>query len=168
MPSVKQAVIHTQAGTAKILEKMRGLSRQGKLPGFEAKGEEFVALAYGWVYDFDFIAKPTAGAGGTVLRFDLQVKRKTPWIVAAMLALSIFPGVWITHSMLAIYFGWYPAELWKTCVWYLPLSIIPIPWVWKTAMERSRTAAEESSRELLERIATELNGKIEYSAAPSV
>lgn len=153
---IGQAVIDTPLGSREVVEKLRAMSQRGKLPGFEAKGDDFLALAYGWVYDFDLLGTCRPTDTGTRVGFALQVKRKVPWIVAAVLVLSVFPGVWITDSMLVTYFDWYPREFWKTCAWYLPLSIIPVPWIWKTAMHRSRAAAEESARELIGKIAAEL------------
>lgn len=161
---VEQTCILTPLPPAKIEEKLLAMSQRGKLPGFERVPDGFVALAYGWVYDFDLVGAISSSNGSNRIGFSLRVKPKMPWIIAAVLALSVFPGVWITDSMIAIYFDWYPTEFWKTCVWYLPLSILPIPWVWKTAMNRSRTAAEESGRELIERIAAEVGGAI--AAAP--
>lgn len=141
------------------------MSQRGKLPGFAKTPSGFLALAYGWVYDFDLLGTVAGSAGASRIGFSLRVKPKMPWVVAAVLALSVFPGVWITHSMLSIYFDWYPSELWKTCAWYLPLSILPIPWVWKTAMGRSRGEAEVSAHELIEKIAAELGGAITSSSA---
>lgn len=161
---VERTTIVTQLEGAGITEKLRGMSQRGKLPGFEAREGGFLALAYGWIYDFDLVAKFSGSTGATRIGFELLLKKKMPWVVAILLAVSIWPGVWITHSMLSIYFDWYPAEFWKTCVWYLPLSIIPIPWVWKMAMSRSRAEAEISARELIERIAGELGGAVEVSA----
>lgn len=155
---VERTSILTPLGEGKIAEKLRAMSQRGKLPGFEAKSGGFLALAYGWIYDFDLVGTIGGSEGATRIGFELLVKKKMPWIVAVLLAVSIWPGVWITHSMLSIYFDWYPAELWKTSLWYLPLSIIPIPWVWKMAMSRSRAEAEISARELIERIAGELGG----------
>lgn len=153
-----------EVGTAldpeKIAEKLSGLSRRGKLPGYVPKSGGFLTLAYGWVYDFDLEGTFRRGASETAIAFRLSVKPKMPWIVALSLALSVFPGVWITDSMLSTYFDWYPREFWKTCAWYLPLSVLPIPWVWKTAMNRSRAEAEASAQELIERIATEVGGRI--------
>ena len=164
---VGRTTILTPLGEGKIAEKLAAMSQRGKLPGFEARSGGFLALAYGWVYDFDLVAKFGAveGVGGTRIGFELLVKKKMPWIVAALLVVSVWPGVWITDSMLSIYFDWYPKEFWKTCVWYLPLAIIPIPWVWKTAMNRSRAEAEVSARELIERVATELGGSIVEASA---
>lgn len=158
---MERTTIVTQLGEHKITEKLRAMSQRGKLPGFEAGQGGFLALAYGWIYDFDLVAKYGGSDGTTRIGFDLLVKKKMPWVVAILLTVSIWPGVWITDSMLSIYFGWYPREFWKTCVWYLPLTIIPIPWVWKAAMGRSRTEAEISARELIERIAVELGGVVE-------
>jgi len=141
------------------------MSQRGKLPGFETKSGGFLALAYGWVYDFDLVGTFAGTSAGTRMGFELLVKRKMPWIVALCLVASVWPGVWITDSMLSIYFDWYPKEFWKTCLWYLPLSIIPIPWVWKTAMNRSRAEAEVSARDLIERIASELGGRIVEASA---
>ncbi|MFO0787728.1 MAG: hypothetical protein U0573_15430 [Phycisphaerales bacterium] len=163
---VEQAVIHTPATGTKINEKMLSLSRAGKLPGYKPAAEGFHALAYGWVYDFDLVAAFTPQGSGTSVKFALAVRPKMPWIVAAALLLSVFPGVWVTHSMLSIYFSWYPGELWKTCAWYLPVSILPIPWVWKRAMDRSRVAAEESGLELIERIGAALEARVDFRSVP--
>lgn len=139
-----------------VVRRMRALSQRGKLPGFEETSDGFRALAYGWVFDYDLRYRVDEGPGGSTLTPALELKRKMPAIVIAVLLLSIWPGVWITDSMLATYFDWYPREFWKTCAWYLPLTVIPMPWVWKTAMGRSRMLAEESARELSERIGAEL------------
>jgi hypothetical protein len=139
-----------------VVRRMRALSQRGKLPGFEETADGFRALAYGWVFDFDLRYQVQEGPGGSTLTPRLELKRKMPVIVIAVLLLSIWPGVWVTDSMLATYFDWYPREFWKTCLWYLPLAVLPMPWVWKTAMGRSRMLAEESARELAERIGAEL------------
>lgn len=141
-----------------VVRRMRALSQRGKLPGFEETADGFKALAYGWVFDYDLRYRVDEGPGGSTLTPALELKRKMPAIVIAVLLLSIWPGVWITDSMLATYFDWYPREFWKTCLWYLPVTVLPMPWVWKTAMGRSRMLAEESARELAERIAAELKG----------
>ncbi|MBY0112143.1 MAG: hypothetical protein K2Y21_04935 [Phycisphaerales bacterium] len=139
-----------------VVRRMRALSQRGKLPGFEETADGFKALAYGWVFDYDLRYSVQEGANGSTLVPTLELKRKMPAIVIAALLLSIWPGVWITDSMLATYFSWYPREFWKTCAWYLPVTVLPMPWVWKTAMGRSRMLAEESARELAERIEKEL------------
>ncbi|MBX3390083.1 MAG: hypothetical protein KF691_11605 [Phycisphaeraceae bacterium] len=162
---VERTFVVTSLSEAKIAEKLLEMSQRGKLPGFEPRSGSFDALAYGWIYDFDLIGKYIAGTDGTRIEFGLVAKSRMPWIVGALLALSVFPGVWITDSMLSIYFDWYPKEFWKTCVWYIPLTILPIPWVWKTAMNRSRAAAEHSSQELIERIAAALGGSVNHEPA---
>lgn len=139
-----------------VVRRMRALSQGGKLPGFEETADGFVALAYGWVFDYDLRYRVNEGPDGSTLTPTLELKRKMPAIVIAVLVASIWPGVWITDSMLATYFDWYPREFWKTCAWYLPMTILPMPWVWKTAMGRSRMLAEESARELAERIEAQL------------
>lgn len=139
-----------------VVRRMRALSQRGKLPGFEETADGFKALAYGWVFDFDLVYRVEESAQGSTLTPALVLKRRMPAIVLVILALSIWPGVWITDSMLATYFSWYPHEFWKTCAWYLPLTVLPMPWVWKTAMRRSRLLAEESARELAERVRAEL------------
>lgn len=163
--ALERATIVTTLSDTKIAEKLLEMSQRGKLPGFEPRSGGFGALAYGWIYDFDLVGTFRDAPSGTRITFELFVKPKMPWIVGALLALSVFPGVWITDSMLSIYFDWYPKEFWKTCVWYLPLSILPIPWVWKTAMNRSRAAAEFSSVELIERIAAQIGGSVEHEPA---
>lgn len=140
-----------------VVRRMRALSQRGRLPGFEETADGFKALAYGWVFDFDLAFRIEDSPGGCTLTPALVLKRRMPAIVLALLAFSIWPGVWITDSMLSTYFTWYPHEFWKTCAWYLPITILPMPWVWKTAIRRSRLLAEESARELAERVRSELS-----------
>ena len=140
-----------------VVRRMRALSQRGRLPGFEETADGFKALAYGWVFDFDLAFRIDESPDGCTLTPALVLKRRMPAIVLALLAFSIWPGVWITDSMLSTYFTWYPHEFWKTCVWYLPITILPMPWVWKTAIGRSRLLAEESARELADRVRSELN-----------
>lgn len=150
------APLSISADKLSIVRRMRALSQRGKLPGFEETADGFKALAYGWIFDFDLAYRIDESPRGCSLTPALLLKRRMPAIVLAVLIFSVWPGVWITDSMLATYFSWYPHEFWKTCAWYLPLTIIPMPWVWKTAMTRSRLLAEESARELADRVQSEL------------
>lgn len=163
--ALEQTTVVTPLSDTKIAEKLLEMSQRGKLPGFEPRTGGFRALAYGWIYDFELVGTLQNAEPGIRISFNLVVKRRMPWVVGVLLALSVFPGVWITDSMLSIYFDWYPKEFWKTCVWYLPLSVLPIPWVWKTAMSRSRAAAEVSSAELIQRIAAQLEGSVHNEPA---
>lgn len=148
--------IVTPLGDADILERVRALSRAGRLPGLRTGGPSGVLFrvdAFGWVFDYDLVGV----RAGSEVRFGLEVQRLWPSLFILVCVLSVFPGVWLTDSMLSTYFSWYPREFWKTCAWYLPLTILPMPWAWSTAMKRSRLAADASARETIEKLRAALS-----------
>lgn len=83
------------------------------------------------------------------------MNRRMPWIYALLLIATVWPGVWVTDSMLKTYFSWYTIPTWW---WYLPLSVIPLPWMWRSFMHKSRAAADASAREVITDIAAAVGG----------
>ncbi|HBS28996.1 MAG TPA: hypothetical protein DEB06_06000 [Phycisphaerales bacterium] len=142
------------------------LSRQGKLPGFERRPAEdqsarsFRVLAFGGVFDHELCAsvRPApSGAGGVLATFSLRVLRKTPAILLGVLALTLWPGLPLTDSMLRLTFGWYDRLGVQTWWWYLPLWAISLPPL-RTQWKRARAEARADALKQIEKIAGAVRG----------
>lgn len=152
-----------------ILSRIDAASRRGRMPGFVARPPSglFLVDAWGTPFDHDLVAVAEPAASGTRLSFSLRLRRRMPTIHAVILLLTIWPGVWLTDSMLKIWFNWYydltqkPALVWGgfevfTYLWYIPLCVLPLPWFWRSIMRRSRRTAHASALETIAKIAREL------------
>ncbi len=144
------------------VERLDRLSKRGKLPGFEKQpggvgGGGFICDIFGAPFDRELVAQVSATpGGGCEITSQSRLRLKLPLIYAAVLIVTVWPGVWLTDSMLKIYFSWYTIETWW---WYLPMCLLMIPAVrkqWKT----SQAVAAEESAELLKKIAAEVEGQI--------
>lgn len=144
----------TQLDQAEVLRRLEALSRRGKLPGFERgrDGVLFTTAAFGEPFDHRLEAR-ASGEGATTLRYSLRVLSRLPAIYAAVIVFSIWPGVWLTDSMIRAYFDSYEFPTWA---WYLPLTVLPLPPMLIRMVRRSRASATEHAAELAERIAGEL------------
>ena len=151
------ALIRTRLSADEIFDRVGRLSQRGRLPGFAGGrgGVLFVATAFGRPFDRTLEARAVEGTDGTDLRFTSRLKRSLPWAFVAITALTIWPGVWLTDSLLRTYFDWYRFATW---MWYLPVSVLPLPWAVRTIVRRSESAAAESARELIERICAAIDG----------
>ncbi|GAB4517428.1 MAG: hypothetical protein Tsb0013_21710 [Phycisphaerales bacterium] len=139
-----------QPGVA--LERLQRLSRRGKLAGFRPTGDASCEVAvFGAVYDWVMAVEITPEGEGSHLTMTTRPKRTLPVIVAVVMVLATFPGVLLTHSMLATYFSWYPGATWITCAWYIPLMLLAIPAL-VGQYRASKKAAEESRVEVIEKI----------------
>lgn len=151
--------VHSPLSADEIVKRLDALARQGKLPGF-AKGEGgvlFRTAAFSEPFDRELLARaePAAGAAGsgakgTTLRFSLRVLPRVPLIYAAVIGTTIWPGVWLTDSMLKTYFDWYKVETWW---WYMPVTVLPLLWAMPRMWRKCARAAEESAREMIGKIA---------------
>jgi hypothetical protein len=82
------------------------------------------------------------------------------WAFWVLTALTVYPGVLLTDSLLATYFLWYPRSIWFTCAWYLPITVLPVPWMWKWAWGESSRVARGEARAAIERVAGHLGGRL--------
>lgn len=149
--------------SAAIVERLTTASRRGRLAGFTsspAAGVLFQATAFGSPFEGVLEARGEPSDGGTRLRFQTRMLRKFPAIFAAVLAFTIWPGVYFTDELVAQFLPsvWSP---WVTYYWYLPLTILPVPWMWRGAMRKSRRTMTEHARETIAKIAKELGGRVE-------
>ena len=91
------------------------------------------------------------------LAFSLVLRRKIPAIFGVVLLLSIWPGMPMTDSMLRTWSTWYDSlPSWATQAWYVPLMVLPLPWMWLSWVRSSRRAANEQAKVQLETITTVL------------
>lgn len=144
-------------------------ARKGRLAGFTAERSDslFAVDAWGTPFDADLLAAATEAGGRTTLSFRTRWRRKMPAIFAVTLILTVWPGVELTDSLLKLWFDWYFAfsqrEIFQiggfdafTYLWYLPLTAVPLPWVWRSLMRKSRASIHASALEMIGKIATEL------------
>lgn len=145
--------IATSQGSEAIVERLTTASRRGRLAGFERRGGDvlFVVDAFGSPFDGVVEARWQGDASGGRLRFALRMKRRLPVIFAVVLAATVWPGVYFTDQLIPGEWGWIP-----TWWWYLPLTVVPIPWVWRGAMRKSRAAMEASAKEAIAKVRAEL------------
>ncbi|MCC6952114.1 MAG: hypothetical protein IT433_11815 [Phycisphaerales bacterium] len=141
-----------------ILKRLETAARRGRLPGYQPgrDGELFGAEELGHPFDFRLSVRAEGVNGGTRLTWTTRMLPKMPTIFGAVLALSVWPGVWLTDSMLRAYFSGYDYRTW---MWYLPVTVLPIPWMWRGFVRRSRESAEGLRDELMAAVSAELNGE---------
>ncbi len=144
---------------------LQGLSKRGKLPGFELTGPTAFRLkAYGEPFDYWIEADIRLMSGSTQLDFQLRPAVKMPLVWAVVTVLTVQPGMWLTDSMLVTYFSSYGKYV-QTWWWYLPLVVAPMPWMLWRMWRKSAAAARDHARELHERLAQALDARPEPGAA---
>lgn len=137
-----------------ILSTLDLAARRGKLPGFHAigaasSGPIFLMREFGTPFESALMASASPLATGTRLTWTLRLQRKLPLLFLVVLVLTVWPGVWVTDSMLKTYFAGYDFATWK---WYLPLTVPCVPWVMWTATRKSRLTAREEAVRLVAKV----------------
>lgn len=157
--------LRTALDASAILSKLDALARRGKLAGFEpapaGAGHAFSLEAPGAPFDHSLRVSAATRDGQTTLTARLVMLPRLPAIFAVLLVFSIWPGVWLTHSMLRAYFSFYTYPEWVTWAWYIPLTVLPLPWALAKMVRRSREAAYASALESAEILATTLGARID-------
>ncbi len=126
-------------------------SRRGKLAGFH-KGSPrdpsalFHITDFGAPFESVLEARSTPGhdAGGCELRFSLRIKPFMPTVMVVILILTVWPGVWLADSMLRAYFTSYAYSTW---IWYVPLTVLSIPFIVLPTFRRSHASARAAALE---------------------
>src|SRR5262245_31712851 len=155
--------ILTALTAEEILDGLALASKRGRLPGFVARppgGGLFAVTAFGHPFDSDLIGEHRPEMG---LVFRLAMHRRLPVIFAVILVLTVWPGVYCVDELIAQLLPslWRP---WTTYYWYIPLTILPAPWIWRSVIQRSRRSAREHAMETITKIAAEVGGVVEPSA----
>lgn len=165
-PARALPVLHSPLDPSTAMERLGALAKRGKLPGFEDRSEAdrvshsdthaFRVLVFGNPYDRELLGAITPQGEGSKTELESRLLRKFPTIVVVVMALALWPGVWLTDSMLATYFSWYPNNFWITAAWYLPLTLLCIPVLWKQ-FKKSEAGCATETAELLKKIAAAIN-----------
>ncbi len=152
--------IRSACSSDEILARIAKLSQRGRLPGFEpGQGDVlFTATVFGQPFDKVLETRAETNTDNTTtLHFEARLKPILPWTFGIMTALTIWPGVWLTDELLVTYFQWYDYITW---MWYLPITVLPLPWMARSIMRKSEAASVESTTELIERIRAAVDGCI--------
>ena len=152
-------MVRAPLSPAEAIGRLDRASKQGKLPGFERRGDTgFRALVYGEPFDRAVLGSVRPGGDGCVIELQLRLLRKMPAISIALVVVSIWPGVWLTDSMIQTYFPGYPNSFWVTAAWYLPLTVIPLPWVLRKMWRKSEGVAREELDKTVGKIVRAVGG----------
>ena len=151
-----------------MLDRLGNASRRGKLAGFHASPPDspspFTIEVFGKFINRRLMVEmdpdPASPQSGSILRFENRVRPMPIVIFWGAMILSIWPGVVLTDSLLATYFSWYPRELWVTCAWYLPITILPIPWMWRMFWHQSAAIADAEARLSISKVAAHLGATV--------
>ncbi len=145
----------TPMNPAKILATLGQLSQRGKLPGYEPREGGFRVRAFGDPFDHWMTGTFRPAGESTRIDLSLAVAPKMPLLTLLVTVLTIQPGMWLTDSMCVTYSSWYAAHI-QTWWWYLPLVILPTPFMVWRMWKKSKAAANDHTRELHERLTTAL------------
>lgn len=147
---------------SEAIRRLDRASKRGNLPGFERRGEsQFRALVYGEPFDREMLGDVRAEGDGCVIDCRLRLLKRMPTIAIALIVVSIWPGVWLTDSMIQTYFPGYPNAFWVTAVWYLPLTVVPLPWMLRSMWRKSEGIAREELVKTVGRIVRAVDGTVE-------
>ncbi|MEO1511547.1 MAG: hypothetical protein AAFU70_05700 [Planctomycetota bacterium] len=151
--------IETELGPGEVRERLRTLSRRGKLPGFEPKGDGGRSTAFGAPFDSSLVIGVEETGAGARVALSLERRLRLPLVFGAVFVLAIWPGEPLTDSLLKTYFESYDrwTQEWLggwfgTWMWYYPLTVPFLPPMFLGMLKKSRLAAAEHARELGERI----------------
>lgn len=154
-----------------IVARLDEAARRGKLPGFSdarsgggagAGGALFTITDFGSPFESVMVATALRADSDTRLSFEVRVKPLMPAVFAAVLVVTVWPGVWLTDSLLRTYSSWYMSlPDWVTYAWYLPLTAPFCPPAFLAAVRKSRAAAAMEAQELVAKVAALLGARTE-------
>lgn len=164
-PPAPLPTLTTPLAPDQVIARLLALAKRGKLPEFHAieagatpDRRDFRVLAFGSPYDRDLFGEIRRSGAGSTITFRSRLKRKMPTITIATMAVSLWPGVWLTDSMLSTYFSWYPRNAWITVAWYIPLTLAAVPMLIKQ-YRKSEILTHAESHMVVEKIAAAIDAK---------
>ncbi|MBL4808544.1 MAG: hypothetical protein JKY43_00600 [Phycisphaerales bacterium] len=148
--------IKTEMSDSAVFKTLLKMSKSGKLAGYKHISGERAAVvdAHGTPFDSDLVIQYSEED----ICFSLKMRRKFPAIFMALLVVTVWPGLPLTDSFM-FSLGWYErlmGESIETWMWYLPMTVLPIPFVWKSAIKKSRASARQHAIETIEKIQSTL------------
>jgi len=147
-------VVPTALPAKSVAEKLTHAGRRGKLPGFEAAGEGGFRIDCDAVpFDYSLVGQIKPEGEGSSVTLRAVRRRLMPWVFGVTLAATVWPGVWLTDSLMGVYWAsysrWSEQMPWLTYAWYLPITALPLPWLWRTLTRKSEAMAKESATKLV-------------------
>lgn len=150
-------VLRSPLPTREVVERLSRQSKKGKLPGFKLLRKPTSdtdeggvrLLVFGGIYDHEMLVRVVPAGAGAELLMRVRLLLKMPMAAIAILVLTVFPGMYLTDSMLSTYFEWYTIETWW---WYMPLVLLMLPMMWKQYTQ-ARAEAKREAAELCEKLA---------------
>jgi len=141
------------------------LARAGKLPGFQRSSPtSCVSRLFGQPFDRTLHIDAVDAPQGSVVRLSTRLRRKTPVIFAIVGVSTVWPGVWLTDSLIQTYFSGASNWIVKTWMWYLPLAVVPLPFAARSMWRKSQHDAAEHFAEIRERVAKAVGASMDASA----
>lgn len=139
-------------------------AKQGKLAGYQKQTERSFTLdAAGGIYERTLIATIISDTADkdehTEIWFEGKLKRTIPIVVIVVLVFTLWPGVWLTDSILSTWFNWYRLGIWWTSAWYIPLTLLAVPAVW-AQFKKSERESWEDAHKAIEKIARVGDGEV--------
>lgn len=162
--------IQSPLSRADIAERLEQSARKGKMAGFSrsggvaGSGELFRVSDFGAPFESVLIASGAVDpeSPGTRVGFRVQLKPTIPVVYALALAFSIWPGVWLTDSLLRTYFTGYDYQTW---MWYLPLTVPFCPWGFWKAYRKSKESGRVEAHAIATKIAELIRARTVDSSA---
>ena len=144
--------IETTLDTPAIVDRLKVRSKRGKLAGFDEHPSSGIASVAAFGSPFDGIL--SIHHEQSIISFQLQLAKKLPTIFGTVLVLTIWPGMPLTDSFLHNFIWYERVVAWglETWMWYIPTTILPLPFVWRTAIKKSRTSTHAHALETIEKI----------------
>lgn len=145
--------IQTSLTGDEVKSRLNAMSKRGKLPGFvpNEPGAVCSVAAHGTPFDSKLLIRLDGGD----LRFECEMYRLMPCVFALLLVVTVWPGLPLTSTFLTS-FDWYNTIMSsigiQTWHWYLPLTILPAPFAFRSALMKSQRSAHESAMEAIEKV----------------
>lgn len=150
--------LRAQMSMDQVARTLETAARRGRMPGYSPAEGGFRIRDFGTPFECELWCRATpTPEGGTSLAFSIRVRPIPPWVFGIVLAVSIWPGIYLVDSMLKHYFSGYDIPTWW---WYLPLTVPTSPWALMSAMKKSRATGEVDARELIAKVASELKAQV--------
>ena len=148
--------LRTPMSPAQVVERLVAASKRGRLAGFARDEGLFSCALFGKPFDRRLVAEGEATSEGTRLVFRSRLLSKLPTIFIISIILTIYPGVRFMDLLIPGSWNWIP-----TWWWYMPLTVLPLPWMGVSMWRKSEAEAWDHAQEVLGKLEKELDATVE-------
>lgn len=147
-------VVVSPLSAIEVVARLDEAARRGKMAGFAkgaggADGVLFTVTDFGTPLESVLIARAGSSGAGCELRFERRLRPLWPWVLVALTLLSVWPGVWVTESVLTTYF---PGTNLYVAWWYLPLTVVGGVWGLWSVLRKSIASGRAEGAEIVGKI----------------